>query len=389
MGYNVPCNRVAYVQARDFVLTPQSRHVDALGHSRVLNAGLLNELLSHTTRRRDGSMRAGMSEMVPGEAIGPWPAEGVRDDDPNDTIPHENRRELRGERLLAAWVNHWDSREANALDTFVPSVHGGGYVQHWLIDFGDSLGAFTFGMVDQRRLGHAYVVDLPNIGGDFVGLGFVRRPWDRARIDPHAPNLGYFAVANFRPQYWVQQNPMTRFDIAQPDDLAWMARKIARLSPESVRAIAEAAQFTNPVEQQLLVQVLLGRRERILRWSFAEVSPLTDARIVDRERLCVTDLGLATGIDPTANVAYALEARTGSALHHAPISPALERGPRPGELCAPLPPHFAPADVALDDASRYATFDIVRVIDETRTRFRAHLYDLGPQRGYVLAGLER
>jgi hypothetical protein len=51
--------------------------------------------------------------------------------------------------------------------------------------------------------------------------------------------------------------------------------------------------------------------------------------------------------------------------------------------------HFAPSSARDDSAERYATLDLVRADAGTKTTLRAHLYDLGPSRGYFLAGLER
>ena len=71
----------------------------------------LRDRVGKAVRLKDGRVRALASRFLPGRPLGPFRYEGVRSDDPNDVIPHQNRRELRGGRLLAAWLNHHDARE--------------------------------------------------------------------------------------------------------------------------------------------------------------------------------------------------------------------------------------------------------------------------------------
>jgi len=45
--------------------------------------------------------------------VGPFSYRETRSDDPNDTIPHQDRRVLRGLGVFAAWLNHHDTRSIN------------------------------------------------------------------------------------------------------------------------------------------------------------------------------------------------------------------------------------------------------------------------------------
>src|SRR4030095_3285951 len=101
--------------------------------------------------------RALASRMVEGQVVGPFSYRGTRSDDPNDTIPHENRRVLRGLRVFAAWLNHQDTRSINTMDSLL-SDEGIPYVKHYLMDFGSILGS-NAGYPKEPWSGNEYATD--------------------------------------------------------------------------------------------------------------------------------------------------------------------------------------------------------------------------------------
>src|SRR5262245_30427984 len=108
-GYNVPENYIT-------VFRRDQLRVDAKAKLTEQN---LDELLKRVHRQHDGTYRAMASKFLKGSPVGPFQYFGTRPDDPNDIFPHENRVELRGLRVFAAWLNHDDSRAINSLDMLV------------------------------------------------------------------------------------------------------------------------------------------------------------------------------------------------------------------------------------------------------------------------------
>ena len=382
IGFNAPCNDTIYVAPDDLILGKDAKEVLPTGRHKPLTSARVAEIVK-TATHKNGAVRLTASRFIDGKGIGTWRPEGVRPDDPNDVIAHEDRRELRGEFFLAGWTAHWDTRRANTYDAFVASA-GGGYVRHYYLDFSDALGGtITRTKWREPRSGMESVSNLETIAVDAVGFGFVRRPWDDLKVDARYPDLGYLDVEHFEPLAFAAQTPVVRWAHARPQDLAWMARRIARLGVEHVRAAVHAADLTDPREEQRLVEILMGRRERILRTSFSRSSPLADPSLHE-DALCLTDLARTTGVATGASTSYAAELRFGPRLRLASIAPRLDRTDT--GVCATLP-HFAPADALPDSAARYATLDVVRFEGRAHTRLRAHFYDLGVR--YVLVGIER
>ncbi len=389
IGFNAPCNDVVFIDPKDVRVDDKSTENLPTGGKKPLTAEKVTKILKERgTLTAAGLVRFGASRFIEGEPVGTWRTEGTRADDPNDVVPHEDRRELRGERFLAAWVNHWDSRGPNTFDAFVKAPAGGGYVLHYFLDFSDSLGAVPMRTgFTEPRMGFATVFDPPGIAADAIGLGFVRRPWDEVRLDPKYPNLGYLDVEHFDPMGFSPQTPLVRWERAKPADMAWMARKMARIGAEHVRVALKAGKLSNPAEEARLHDILMGRREKILRRSFAQTSPLADPTMDGGQRFCTVDLGVTTGLSRAESTKITLELRRGAdlALSHAGVG--IEKGAA-GRVCFVLPPSAAPAAAAGDSPERYTTLDVIRVDSMGKTTLRASFYDLG-ERGYHLAGIER
>jgi len=132
-GFTAPCNRVVFFEAADMVVQEKA---DAGSGGKQVTREYVDQLLGLVPRAPDGKLRAMATELLEGQPLGPWKYEGLRADDPNDIIPHEDRREVRATRVLGAWLNHYDHGENNTLDMWIRVPAGGGYVKHDTLDWG-------------------------------------------------------------------------------------------------------------------------------------------------------------------------------------------------------------------------------------------------------------
>lgn len=384
-GYWAPCDSVVYFKAEALRLTPGLRIKTNIGAAKPFDQARLREILSHTARR-GALFRATASRWLPGTALGPFSYEGKRDDDPSDTISHENRRDLRGARLLAAWLNHFDSREQNTMSTWIPTnpndPRSAGHVRHWYIDMGDCFGSEWSLDAFSKRHGHAYVLDFPYLLEDFATLGTVERPWDRAKRTPGLEIFGYFSSRDFDPDVWRGEYPNPAFGRMTERDAAWAARIIARFTPEAVAAAVGVGDFTRTDASRYLTKVLLERRQILLRRYFAKLSPLADVRVV-QGAVCGVDLARQADVYPSARFQYRASASRGG---RPAVEVSASAGPG-GTVCLALSSSNPAASLSDTAAERYV---LVRVTNGASTGpLLLHLYDLGPSRGLQLVGIER
>ena len=296
-GYFVPCNRVVYIDRSILKIDPKAKSENARGEKVALMPKDLDTVFSKALRLADGRYRASLSLFVEGEPIGPWTYEGRRSDDPNDVVNHEDRRELRGMEVMAAWLGFYDTREQNTLASFVK--HGtGGYVRHYLIDVGNVFGSIWNPPALGRRITHAYYLDIPYLLEDFVTFGIPQRPWDDARFRPTGATFGYFDVEHFDPDRFRSGYPNPAFVRRSERDSAWMARIIARYSDAHLTEMVKMGGL-EPRFAARLLGVLEGRQDKLLRRYLTRLSPLAWPEVRpagDRARLCLEDLAVLAGV---------------------------------------------------------------------------------------------
>ena len=389
VGFNTSCEQIVYFRPSLLKLAPGLKHKGNFGAMEPFDQKVVDKILADSPHR-GGLVRMQASAWLPGYLLGPFSYTGTRPDDPNDIIPHDDRRELRGGRVLAAWLGHFDAREQNSLDSWITESHGAkgkpdaspGHVVHYYLDTSDCLGSEWAWEEISRRLGYSYVADWGDMARDLVTLGIPTRPWDRVRREKGMESFGFFNVRDFEPEQWKNEYPNAAFSRMTERDGAWMARILARFTPETVEALGRASQFSDSNKVAYLTMVLQGRLDKILERYLTRLSPLTDVHVVGTDGLCAQNLAENRHLRPPT--AFRYDAQLSNGAVQEPLAVARQAD---GTICLTLP-HVAAESGARDDAhERYVR---IRVTDGVaRGPLVAHLYDLGPTRGYRLAGLER
>src|SRR5262249_3863898 len=176
-GWWAPCDSVVYLRPSILKLKPGLTVTDNMRNTRPFDEAALRRLLANTSHRGE-LVRMIASRWLPGQTVEPFKYKETRDDDPNDVIAHEDRPDLRGARVIAAWLGHFDSREQNSMNTWMskdprdPDASPS-HVRHWYLDLGDCFGSEWESEDLTRRINHAYYLDFPYLTEDFLTFGVI------------------------------------------------------------------------------------------------------------------------------------------------------------------------------------------------------------------------
>lgn len=266
----------------------------------------LKALLTRGARGTDGRYYASASLFLPGTPIGPLSFRGKRPDDPNDRFRHKNRRELRGLYVVYSWINNWDVKDHQSLDTYGPDS-ANGHVTHYLLDVNGSLGASAEGPKDPPY-GYEKRVDGHWTLRRLVTLGFVQEPWRKAHQESGISSVGHFESERFQPNTWKPLQYAEPFRRMTPADAYWGAKLVASFTDAQIAAAIDAAGYEDPRARDYLQKMLVQRRDKIARYWFEKVAPL-DFFQVERGTLLFHDLAVDLGY--VAPRSYRLEVEGG------------------------------------------------------------------------------
>jgi hypothetical protein len=233
-------------------------------------------LLERAARNPNGTYRVIAGRLIPGRIIGKFRYEGMRPDDPNDLVPHQHRRELRGLFVFGAWVNMTDFKAANTLDTLI-TENGRTLVKHYLQDVGSTFGVAND--IHQHDLGWEHFIEPDLALKRIATFGFALSPWATVKYTAKGPSIGNFEGDRFDPRRWRTHTPNAATIEMRDDDAFWAARRIAGFNEDMIRAIVHTGQFSDPVAENAIVDVMLKRRDKILRTYLPALNPIVTPRL--------------------------------------------------------------------------------------------------------------
>ena len=295
LGYHVQDFYLIKVHPRNITISEKATIRDASGQRKFTSHDLQNIL---RVAARDADGRVYMSaQRYEGEDAGHFEYQGTRSDDPNDVFPHEHRRELRANRVFAAWLAHDDSRALNTRNVKI-KADGRTYIRHYMHDFGAIMGSSTRAP-EPPTSNHEYYVEKGLSLKRLWTLGLTTEaPYRVKGPDPDSlpPSAGWFESESFVPDRWKANYPNAAFSNMRPDDAFWGARLVSRFSDATIRAIVKAAGYDDPQAVEYIAATLIRRRDIVARQWMNGVNPIVDVSLSPTGTLTFSNAAVAAGV---------------------------------------------------------------------------------------------
>ena len=219
LGYHVGENYIVRFGREQIVVSEAGQVVSTGGHTGRLTDTDIDQFLNSVASGPGPTYRA-VATRLPSDrsrVLGPYQVFGVRSDDPNDVVPHEQRRDLRGLFVFCAWLDFNNMRAVNTADVLVED-EGIPYIRHHLFDFTETLGSSALGGPKRAWEGHERLYPgIATIAANVAGLGVYTPGWMRARY-PKLRGVGHFDYETFDPDRWTPNSLIAPFVNRLPDE---------------------------------------------------------------------------------------------------------------------------------------------------------------------------
>jgi len=363
VGYNVAEDYVVTFRREELSIGQDVEFVPPRGGPRRrMTEADVDAILRPVEQPSAGEWRALASRFLSGVPVGPFSWKGRRGDDPNDRVNHEDRRELRGMRMFAAWLCHFDVKQGNTLDMYVTEDHRS-FVRHHLIDFASTLGSGAAGSFEMACFEHG--ADFPAMGGRALSLGFQDDAWRKLRRPPGLDEVGFFESELFDPIEFKPLSNNAAFANMSDRDGYWAAKIISAFTDRHLEAVVAEGKYRNPAAAEYVTRTLSERRDKLVAYWFARVPPL-DFFVPDGAVIRFHDLGVERDVftGPARYRARASAARSDRQHEHwtewsefaDPEVPVADLGPGPVVQSTPLDAFpFLAIEVELNRGSEWSS----------------------------------
>ncbi len=293
LGYFQAEYYISELRPEQLTVDPKATYTPPSGRERPMKLSDVLPVLDRVARKPNGSYRVLASRLLPGKVLGGFKYYGTRPDDPNDVIPHEHRRELRALNVFGAWTNLVDLKALNTIDTLI-TENGQARVRHYLQDVGSTFG---MGAIGPRAWweGYEYLFEQDKTLKRMASFGFYLQPWQTVDYQEY-PSVGRFEGDEFNPEAWKSWVPVGALLRARADDDFWAARRVMAFSDELIRAIVKTGQYSDPVAEKHLADVLIKRRNKIGQAYLTRLNPLVNFSLNASEVLTFENAAVRSGV---------------------------------------------------------------------------------------------
>lgn len=277
----------------------------------------LKAVLGSLHREEDGSIRALATNLLSpltNKYLGPFPLWGRRIDDGNDYFEHQHLRELRGLKLISAWLGLYNIEERSGADFFSRDNR---VVSHYLWDFKGALGADKRGR--PKSVEAAFGRGVPK--KDDRGGVLKERKNDIKKF----PEVGFLPVRRFEPKQWNPRIRHPAFHRATRKDLFWAGRVLSTLRSKDIKDAVAMAYLPKRTARMLWARLWL-RLRRAVFFGLSQSAPLGFFE-TSGSSFCATDFRVEAGFEedektkPKPKYVVTLRKKDGKKLTRLKVTP--------------------------------------------------------------------